>query len=158
MIPLAASGAGAPPKARRGSKSAKTAATSSADQGAEQLDLGRGFNLRLPLPELKSLTFLARPVDEPPTLAAVHSDAKGRVLLTTLTVDLAGKDLVTIAETVLEDVGSEICFDVRGQGVIICGEESVRWVPFAPASAGQDKGKARAGVVKCRLPVGMIQA
>lgn len=122
------------------------------------LDLGRGFNIRIPLPEITSLALLARPADELPTFAVVHGNAQGKRLVSFFGVDLADRDVEQLESTLLEDVGSEVCFDVRGEGVVVCGEESVRFVPHEGSQAG-DKGKARLGaVVKCRLPVGQIKA
>lgn len=151
VIPLPGSPA-TPLKSRRGSKSAKLTSDTT------ELDLNRGFNIRIPLPEIASLAFLSRPDDELPTFALVHGNAQGKRLLSYFGVDLAGKDVDELGTTVLEDVGTEVCFDVRGEGVVVCGEESVRFVPFE-AGEGGDKGKARLGaVVKCRLPVGQIKA
>lgn len=151
VIPLPGSAA-TPTKARRPSKSAKL----SSDPA--ELDLNRGFNIRVPLPEITTLAFLARPATELPTFALVHGNPQGKRLVSFFGVDLAGKDVDELGTTVLEDVGSEVCFDVRGEGVVVCGEESVRFVAFEGPQAG-DKGKARLGaVVRCRLPVGQVKA
>lgn len=153
VIPLAHSHA-TPPKSRRPSKSAKLSPSST----SAPVDLSRGFNVRLPLPYITSLAFLARPADEPPTLALVHGNAQGKRLASFFAVDVADKDVTELGRTVLEDVGSEVCFEVRGEGVVVCGEESVRFVGFEGGEGG-DKGKAKLGaVVKCRLPVGQIKA
>lgn len=161
-----------PAKARKGSKTA--ARTSEA--GSPTLDLSRGYNVRLPSLNVTSIAFLPPTVnageeddDEPapPAIALIYKHHSERMMLETHVVDLDEKELGDgpLSEQALEDPGSEIVIPVQGEegeedGVIVVGEESLSWVGLS-SQAESNKGKRKAGEggkIKCRLPVGSIQA
>ncbi|KAL8286521.1 hypothetical protein RQP46_004538 [Phenoliferia psychrophenolica] len=154
------------PKTRRGSKASSKAAAEPAPEVAP-LDLTRGYSIRLPNLNITSLAFLAATLDAPPALACLSADHLGRRVLDSYHIDLAEKELVDgpMATTILSDPGSEVLIPVGNEegpeGVLVVGEESVRWVPVDAAADGANKGKGKAGAptqVSCQLPVGLVQA
>lgn len=153
-----------PPKARR---SSKAGAKAEPVPDAAPLDLTRGYSIRLPNLNITNLAFLPSPTDAPPAIACLSADHLGRRVLDSYQVDLAEKELVPgpMDTVVLDDPGSEIFIPVGGdeglEGVLVVGEESVRWVSVAGAADGGSKGKGKAGAptqVTCQLPVGLVQA
>lgn len=155
------------PRARRGSKAGARA-------DAIAVDLARGYSIRLPTLNITCLAFLPTPAsadaDAPPAIACLSADHLGRRVLDSYLLDLAEKELVPgpMATLVLDDPGSEIFIPVGSsddegglEGVLVVGEESVRWVPVAAAADGGSKGKGKAGMqsrISCQLPVGLVQA
>ncbi|KAK4702664.1 DNA damage-binding protein 1, partial [Phenoliferia sp. Uapishka_3] len=159
IVPL-----GSPPRARRGSK-----ASSRTDSASElaQLDLTRGYSIRLQNLNVTCLSFLPSDSDSAPSIACLSADHLGRRVLDTYNVDLAEKELVSglIESTIMDDPGSEVLIPIGGElgaeGVLVVGEESVRWVPVPGSEDSGNKGKGKAGGptrVSCQLPVGLVQA
>ncbi|ORY81221.1 CPSF A subunit region-domain-containing protein [Leucosporidium creatinivorum] len=164
-----------PTKARKGSKSSSRG-SATAGGGSTVIDLSRGYNVRLPSLNVTSIAFLPPTLtdneaedDDPvsfPSIALIYSNHSGRKMLETHVVDLDEKELGDgpVAGCALEDPGSEMVIPVAGEdgeedGVIVVGEESLSWVGLKKAESSKGKGKAgEAGRIKCRLPVGMIQA
>lgn len=150
------------PAKRRGSKSAAT----KGEIEAVELDLTRGYNVRLQSLNVTSIAFLpSESTESPPSIAMLFSDHLGRRVLESHVIDLDEKELSLgpIAETVMDDPGSEIVVPVAGTdaghaGVVVVGEQTVVFV----AARAEDKGKGTGTVedvsVKAALPVGMIQA
>ncbi|KAM0754809.1 DNA damage-binding protein 1b [Meredithblackwellia eburnea MCA 4105] len=159
-----------PSKGRRGSRAAATSTTD--DQQA--IDLSRGYSVRLKNLNVTDLAFLPTSSDYLPTIGCLSADHSGRRVLNTYHVNLIEKELTPVSgpaaieDLVLQDPGSEtlipVASDEGTEGILVVGEESVRWVPLQ-LSSGSDtsasKGKGRAGApaqITCDLPVGMVQA
>lgn len=159
VIPLAPPA----PKVRRGSKASSTRPSSDSTPVVPQLDLTRGYNVRLPSYNITSIAFL--PSSDVPILATVYFNNVGRRIFQSQALDLEEKELddEPIVQLALDDPGSEILIPVEGQdgsaGFVVVGEESLAWVG---AKRDSEKGKGKAegasSAVRCRLPVGNVQA
>lgn len=108
-----------------------------------------------------------------PSIAVIFGDHLGRRMLDSYSVDLIEKELISgpIPETVMTDPGTELLIPVGvdGQegeeGVLVLGEESIKWVGVPPSASSLDKGKGKGKVVEsgtrnvtAKMPVGMITA
>lgn len=160
-------------KGRRGSKSSIKI---QAQEEKIELDLAMGYNVRLPALNLTSLELLSSTQEEDgesaPILALIHGNHLGERVFVVYELDLADKELIegpfSTNELVLQDQGSEKVLvtgantEGREEGVVIIGEESLKWVALRREGEGPDKGKGKVGEAKkevqCKMPIGLIQA
>lgn len=167
MVPL-----GSESKPRRGSKTSKRASIAISSTGMDldeplvKIDLERSFNISLQTLNVTDLDFLPPPTSSSlPAIAIVYSDHLGKKVLQSHTLDLAQMEFTEgpIADLTLADPGSESFISVPGgemkeAGVVVIGEESLRWVGLPRESDVKGKGKGGEDSVECSMPVGMIQA
>lgn len=161
-------------RGRRGSKSSKRASISITpgmevdEDKSVVIDLSRSYNVGLQTLNVTDLDFLplASVVGADPTLVLVFSDYMGRKVLQSHVLDLPSRELLEgpLEDTILADQGSELVIPVKlegegEEGVIVIGEESLRWVPLPSEDTAKGKGKLGGeGSVECSMPVGLIQA
>lgn len=119
------------------------------------------------------------PIDDS-TLAILHS-VDSLPVLSTFTLDVPDRSLTLVNAVNLHDVGSQDIINLPDEGLIVIGEESLRFIPGPEASTAVATSSVAAGkkkevvefkkqkrsnstvsvatdAIECKMPVGMIQA
>lgn len=131
------------------------------------LDLSKGYNIRLPSLNITSIECLNDTTSTSPLLSTVYLDHKSRPALATHLVDLKDRELEPgpLVDVLLEDAGGETALPVNDEegscsGVLVIGEESVSFYSLTSVAADEKgKGKAEDGAApRCSIPVGNVTA